>query len=74
MREKTFFYLVDRLSGDNSSALKAALRSVPGIESITVRPDEGMVEIIAPRKMDDEVRVACDAAGLLFRTRVKRRR
>ncbi|MFP4178662.1 MAG: hypothetical protein ACLFSA_01280 [Spirochaetaceae bacterium] len=74
MREKTFFYLVDRLSGDNSSALKAALLSVPGIESITVRPDEGMVEIIAPRKMDDEVRVACDAAGLLFRTRVKRRR
>ncbi|MFO7850518.1 MAG: hypothetical protein R6V67_11205 [Spirochaetia bacterium] len=74
MREKTFFYLVDKLSEENSSALKAALRSVPGIESITVRPGEGMVEIIAPRKMDDEVRVACDAAGLLFRTRVKKRR
>lgn len=74
MRGKTFYYLVDNLSGENAGTLKAALRSVSSIESITIRPAENLVEIIAPKRMDDEVRVACDAVGLTYRTRVKKRR
>lgn len=74
MKRKTFYYLIDKLNADNAGSLKAALQSVDGIESITVRPSENLVEIIAPKKVDDEVRVACDAVGLVYRTRVKKRK
>ena len=74
MRQKTFFYIVDKLTETKAESFKAALGSVPNIQSITVRPAESLVEVIATGKVDDQVRVACDAAGLTYRTRVKKRR
>jgi hypothetical protein len=74
MKQKTFYYLVDKLNENNAGALKAALQSISGIESITIRPSENLVEIIAPKKMDEQIKVACSAVGLVYRTRAKSRR
>ncbi len=72
-RTKTYYYLIDKLTSKNADAFKRALQTVDSIKSITIRPNEGMVELISTRNPEDSVKIACDIAGTQFRVRVKGR-
>ncbi|HDQ14133.1 MAG TPA: hypothetical protein ENN41_04880 [Sediminispirochaeta sp.] len=71
-RHKTFYYLVDNMNPERVETMKKALRTVPDIESITIKTSQGMVEIIASRDVEDSLKIACDVAGTTFRTKVKK--
>ena len=73
-RTKTYYYLIDNLTQEKATVLKRALQTVSSIHSITLRPQEGMLEVIAARDVEDSVKIACDIAETTFRIRVKKRR
>jgi len=72
-RTKTYYYLIDNLNPEKSVVMKRALQTVSSIESITLRPEEGLLEVIATRDVEDSVKIACDIAETTFRVRVKKR-
>jgi hypothetical protein len=72
-KEKSFYYIIDGLNADNAELLKKALSPVHDISSVTVRTREGLLEVIAPRNVEQEVKVACEVAGTRFRVRAKKR-
>jgi len=72
-KKKSFYYVIDGLTQSNGETLKKALSPVSDIHSVTVRPQEGIVEVIASRNVEQEVKVACEVAGTTFRVRAKKR-
>ena len=72
-RTKTYYYIIDKLNNSNAGTFKKALQTVDSIKSITIRPNESMVELISTRNPEDSVKIACDIAGTQFRVRVKSR-
>jgi hypothetical protein len=72
-KNKSFYYIIDGLNEEKGELLKKALSPVTDIQSITVRSREGLLEIIAPRNVEQEVKIACDVAGTTFRLRAKKR-
>ncbi len=69
---KTHTYIVDKLTEESGEKIKKALRSVDVIKSITIRPEEGTVEIISEKDLETELKIACDIAGAVFRVKVKK--
>ncbi len=72
-KEKTYYYLIDKLNAENAGTFKKALRTVDSIKSITIRPNERLVELVSTRNPEDSVKIACDISGTQFRVRVKSR-
>jgi hypothetical protein len=69
---KSYFYIIDGLGTDSAAVLKKSLSIVSDIKSVAIDPGRGTVELKAFRDVEDNVRVACDVAGVTFRTRLKR--
>ncbi len=69
---KTHTYIVDKLTKESGEKIKKALRSVDVIKSITIRPEEGTVEILSEKDLETELKIACDIAGAVFRVKVKK--
>lgn len=69
---KSFAYIVDGLTDQSAALLKKSLSIVSDIKSVAVDPGRGTVEVKAYRDVEDNIRVACDVAGITFRTRLRR--
>ncbi len=69
---KRYHYIVDGLTDDSAALLQKSLTIVPEIRSAQVSASRGTVEVEASRDVADAVRVACDVAGVTFRTRMRR--
>ena len=69
---KRYHYIVDGLTDDSAALLQKSLTMVPEIRSSQVSASRGTVEVEASRDVADAVRVACDVAGVTFRTRMRR--
>ena len=67
---KTYYYLVDRLDPASAVTLKKALGAVPGIRNVSVRTREGVVEVSANRDVEEDLKMACTIAGLVYRTKI----
>jgi len=70
---KRFYYVIDGLTSQRSRQLKRALQELPGIGTVVVRPDHGIVEVEANREPEPHVKLACSIVGTAFRVKVKRR-
>ncbi len=73
-RTKTYYYLIDNLTPEKGEVMKRAMQTNSSIESITLRPREGIVEVIATRDVEDSVKIACDIAGTHFRIKMKKKK
>lgn len=69
---KHYHYIVDGLTDEKAALLKRSLTIVPDIKSAQVSASRGTVDVEARRDVADEVRVACEVAGITFRTRMRR--
>lgn len=69
---KHYHYIVDGLTDEKAALLKKSLTIVPDIRAAEVSASRGTVDVEARRDVADEVRVACDVAGVTFRTRMRR--
>lgn len=69
---KQFCYIVDGLTEEKAALLRKSLAIVSAITKAQVDVSRSTVEVEARRDVADEVRVACDVAGVRFRTRLRR--
>jgi uncharacterized alpha/beta hydrolase family protein len=72
-RFNTFYYLVDRLDSENAPVIRKSLKIVPEVNAVEVSPQQGLIEVQAKRDIEPQVKMACEVAGALFRTRVKKK-
>jgi hypothetical protein len=69
---KQYHYIVDGLNEEKARTLRQGLSIVPVIRTAQVNVSRSTVEVEASRDVADEVKVACDVAGVHFRTRLRR--
>lgn len=53
--------------------LQNSLKTVPSIASAVVDIPQGLLQVQAKSDVEEEVKLACDVSGILFRTKVKKR-
>ena len=68
-----YFYLVDKLDNEKSTIIQKSLKLIPEIQSVSISPKQGLLDIYAKRDVEDQVKLACDVAGTIFRTRIKKK-
>ena len=69
--KKTYHYIVDGLTADKAVEIKRNLRVIPDIIKSQIEPGRGTVSVVARRNVEDSVKLACEAAGCTFRTRLR---
>ncbi len=69
----SYYYLVDKLDTKTSDAIKKSLKIIPGIEDVRVDLFRGIVEVLSEKEMEEQVKMACDVSGALYRTKVKKK-
>jgi hypothetical protein len=67
---KPYGYLLDGLTPERGEVMKKALRAIPEIKSITIRAGEGIVQVMATRDPENQIKLACDVAGCIFRLKL----
>ena len=70
-RAKPFYYLVDGLTDENAHIIKKGLEVIADVREVQVSVGRSMVETLAFRDIEDQVRLACDVANVHFRSRAR---
>jgi copper chaperone CopZ len=69
-KAKVRSYLVDGLTEEKAQAMVASLRGLDGVEGVDVSVSRSTVRIRSKRDLEDQVKLACDVAGVKYRTKV----
>lgn len=72
-KAKRYFYLIDNLDDQKSDIISRGLKAVSSITGVNVDIGQGMVEVVANSNPDTHVNMACDVAGTVMRTKLKKR-
>lgn len=67
------YYLLDNLTKQNASLLQSSLKIVPDISSAVADVAKGLLQVQARTDVEEQVKLACDVAGILYRTKLKKR-
>ncbi len=70
-KNRSFHYIVDKLTADRAEVIRKGLIAVSGVDGVKVSVNRGMVEVIARKDMEAQVRIACEVAGAVYRTRAQ---
>ena len=70
-RAKPFYYLVDGLTDEKAHIIKLGLDVIADVKEVQVSVGRNMIETLAFRDVEDQVRLACDVADVHFRTRAR---
>ena len=69
-KSKIRSYVVDGLTEEKAQAIAASLRGVEEVEGVDVSVSRSTVRVKSKRDAEQHVRLACDVAGVNFRTKV----
>jgi hypothetical protein len=70
-RAKPFYYLVDGLTDEKANIIRHGLGVVADVKEVQVSVGRNMIETLAFRDVENQVRLACDVAKVHFRTRAR---
>ena len=70
---KRFYYLVDDLTPEKSEVMARGLKALSIVEGVKIDVAQNLVEIVATRNPDSNVQMACDVAGTVLRTKMKKK-
>ena len=70
---KRYYYLVDDLNPQKGNAIARGLKAIPAIEAVNVDIAQGIVEVLASRNPDINMETACEVAGTILRTKLKKK-
>jgi hypothetical protein len=73
MSAKSYYYLIDNLTGENALKISKALKAVSDVLDSKASPSQGVLEVKATRDVEAQVKMACEIAGATFRTRMSRK-
>jgi hypothetical protein len=68
---RKFHYLVDGMTEESAVVLRKSLTIIPDVKTVHVSPGRSMIEVEARRDVADQVRLACEVAGVHYRTRAR---
>ena len=71
-RNKSYFFIFDNLTSQKALLLKRGLLEISAINDVKLDIRSGLIEVLASKRIEDVVQTACDLAGLMLRTQVKR--
>ena len=71
-KSKKFYYLVDDLNPRNGEVIANGLKAISTIEAVNIDIAQGVVEVIATKNPDLNMQAACDVAGTVLRTKIKK--
>ncbi len=69
---KEYGYLLDGLNPERAEIIKRALQAIPEIKSISIQPSQGTIRLIASRDPEQQVKLACEVAGCVYRLKLGR--
>ncbi len=72
-KAKRYYYLVDNLDSQRGEVISKGLKAISTIEGVNVDVSQGIVEVLATAKPDTNVQVACDMAGTVIRSKIKKK-
>ena len=70
-RAKPYYYLVDGLTDEKALIIKKGLDVIVDVKEVQVSVGRSMVETLAFRDVEEQVRLACDVASVHFRSRAR---
>ena len=68
---RLYHYLLDGLTTEKAAIIRRSLAIVPEIRSLDIDVGRSTVEATATRDVEPQIRLACDVAGVVFRTRAR---
>ena len=72
-KSKRFYYLVDNLDPQRGDLIAKGLKAISSVEGVGIDLTQGVLEVVANRNPDAHVQVACDVAGTVLRTKIKKK-
>ena len=72
-KPKRHFYLVDNLDVGKGDMISRGLKAISTIDSVGIDIGQGVVDVISKTNPDEHVRIACEVAGTVIRTKLKKR-
>lgn len=72
-KPKRYYYLVDNLNPQRGDLIARGLKAISSVDAVNVDLTQGIVEVVASRNPDSNVETACDVAGTVLRTKIKKK-
>ncbi len=72
-KPKRYYYLVDDLNEHKGDVIARGLKAISSVEAVTIDLGQGLLEVLASKNPDMNVQTACDVAGTVLRTKIKKR-
>jgi hypothetical protein len=72
-KAKRFYYLVDDLDPQKGDVIARGLKAITTIDAVNVDLVQGVVEIVATKSPDINIQTACEVAGAVLRTKIKKK-
>ena len=73
-KAKRYYYLVDSLDSQRGEVISKGLKAISSIEGVKIDLSQGIVEVLATAKPDTNVQIACEVAGTVIRSKIKKSR
>ncbi len=72
-KAKRYYYLVDDLNPHKGDVIARGLKAISTIDAVNVDLTQGVVEVVATRNPDINIQTACEVAGTVLRTKIKKK-
>ena len=72
-KPKRYYYLVDNLNPQRGDLIARGLKEITSIDAVNVDLTQGLIEVVASRSPDTNVEAACEVAGTILRTKIKKK-
>ncbi len=71
-KSKRYYYLIDNLDRNKGDVIARGLKAITTIDAVNVDLVQGVVEVVASRNPDANIQAACEVAGTVLRTKIKK--
>jgi hypothetical protein len=71
-KPKSHYYLIDNLDANRAEIITRGLKAVSSITGVSVKLSQGIVEVVSASNPDVHMKMACDVAGTVMRTKIKK--
>jgi hypothetical protein len=72
-KPKRYYYLVDDLDARKGDVIARGLKEISTIDAVNVDLVQGIVEVVGTRNPDVNIETACQVAGAVLRTKIKKK-
>ncbi len=72
-KAKRYFYLLDNVDEEKRDIIEKGLKAIDSVTGVHVELTERVLEVSSTIKPDTHVQMACEVAGTIVRTKLKKR-